>query len=419
MAGGVSGPVVDSFAAPFAHQGPEDLGSLHHGVEVLGGFGFGAEDVLQPDPVIFFGVEFIFDAVSLAPGSGNGDDPFGREIGKIGDKGIEGGRLGSDFARQDNIGLQAGQHHFFDPSAIQSALGLAPAGSAGDHIGPAAWEQPEHFVPGGGLASFLEGEDVLPAMLLADLEDGCTAIEGIADPAQGQPGEDPLDSVAQAQERFEFAILLVRVRVVHVHKFMEEGEGLTRRPEQRHLQDIAITSPSGATLTIGAEALAALFLYGAVDQQDIPVVEEAAAVEQASFEQFLNHLPGNLHDLIGIDPAGMAFGIVGAGDGRLALKARVLAGLAAELAHVPGARAGVAGLVEGVAGASAEQINEQNVPPQMGGQIETHRLAARVGQLLQPVVEAGKGGADYADEALGDERDVERRPRFAARWFAL
>src|SRR5512133_2521520 len=45
LVSGLARPVVDSFAAALADQGPEDLGSLHHGVEVFGGSGFGAENM--------------------------------------------------------------------------------------------------------------------------------------------------------------------------------------------------------------------------------------------------------------------------------------------------------------------------------------------------------------------------------------
>ncbi len=55
-----------------ADQDPEDLSYLHHGVIVFSGIGGGAENMFQPDPVIFFGVEGIFDAVSLSPEGGNG-----------------------------------------------------------------------------------------------------------------------------------------------------------------------------------------------------------------------------------------------------------------------------------------------------------------------------------------------------------
>jgi hypothetical protein len=47
---------------------------------------------------------------------------LGREIGKIGAVGVEGGRLGGDFARQNDLGLVGTEHDVFDPSKIAQPL---------------------------------------------------------------------------------------------------------------------------------------------------------------------------------------------------------------------------------------------------------------------------------------------------------
>lgn len=55
LLGGPPGPVIEPTQAPVTDQDPEGLGDLHQGVVVFGGGGLGAENMFQPDPVVFFG----------------------------------------------------------------------------------------------------------------------------------------------------------------------------------------------------------------------------------------------------------------------------------------------------------------------------------------------------------------------------
>ena len=64
-----------------AGQDPEDLSDLHHGVVVFRGSGIGAENMFQPDPVVFLGVERVFDQVPFSAAAVDHDGhTLGREV---------------------------------------------------------------------------------------------------------------------------------------------------------------------------------------------------------------------------------------------------------------------------------------------------------------------------------------------------
>lgn len=59
-----------------------------------------------------------------------------------------------------------------------------------------------------------------------------------------------------------------------------------------------------------------------------------------------------------------------------------------------------------------------NLPPKMGGGVETHFLHARIGQRIEPGIELAETCAHDPDKTLGGQGRVDARKRLAARWFA-
>ena len=199
---------------------------------------------------------------------------------------------------------------------------------------------------------------------------------------------------------------------------MQERKDVAVRAQDHGLEHIPIAPLPGRAFPIPAKALTTFLLNGAINNHRVPMVEEARTIEGPPLQKLPNHAQGDLLDLVRIHPAGMAFGVIRAGHSGVTCKARVLGGLSAEQPHVPGSRIGIAKLVEGIAGTGSEQIGGQNLPPDMGGQIEAHLLGAGVGQLPQPAVQGGERPAHHAHYALGGGLAVNRRLRLAARWFA-
>ena len=78
---GPEGLIIESLQAAATGQDPEDLGDLHHGVVVFGGCGIGAKNMFQPDPVVFLGIERVFDQVPFSAAVVDHDGhALGREI---------------------------------------------------------------------------------------------------------------------------------------------------------------------------------------------------------------------------------------------------------------------------------------------------------------------------------------------------
>jgi hypothetical protein len=130
------------------------------------------------------------------------------------------------------------------------------------------------------------------------------------------------------------------------------------------------------------------------------VAKEAGATEEAALVQVAEHEHGDGGDGHGVDTAGVVGGIVGASDGGLALKARVLGGLAAQLTEVPGGFSGLTIFVKAVARALAGQAGADDLPLDMGRGIEAHELQAGIGQSVEPLVETGKTRARRAHRRL-------------------
>jgi hypothetical protein len=102
-----------------------------------------------------------------------------------------------------------------------------------------------------------------------------------------------------------------------------------------------------------------------------------------------------------VHAAGVVSGIIGAGDGGLALKARILGRLAAQGAHIPSRLSGLALLVKAVARTLARETSGDDLPPEVGRRIEAQFLEARVGQAVEPIVEAGENGPHDPHQSLG------------------
>jgi hypothetical protein len=118
--------------------------------------------MFQPDPVVFLGIERVFDQMPFPPAAiDDGRQAFGRKIGEIGDMGVEGGRLGSDFPLQDDVGLMLAEDDVLDPAKVLLAL-LTIASEQAMPVGGMERQQVEEFLPGGGLAAFFDGQDVFP-----------------------------------------------------------------------------------------------------------------------------------------------------------------------------------------------------------------------------------------------------------------
>ena len=80
--------------------------------------------------------------------------------------------------------------------------------------------------------------------------------------------------------------------------------------------------------------------------------------------------------------------------------------------------AGLALLVKTVARTLAGEKGGEDLPPQMRRLIEAHDFQARLGQVVEPIVEVGENRLHHPDEGLGGQRLVNARERFAARRFA-
>ena len=119
MLGRPPGPVVESLQTAAAGQNPEDLSDLHHGVVVLRGCGIGAENMFQPDPVVFLGIERVLDQMPFPPAAvDHHGHPLGRKIGEVGDVSVKAGCLGSDFAQENDLGLILAQYELLDPAKV-------------------------------------------------------------------------------------------------------------------------------------------------------------------------------------------------------------------------------------------------------------------------------------------------------------
>jgi hypothetical protein len=110
--------------------------------------------------------------------------------------------------------------------------------------------------------------------------------------------------------------------------------------------------------------------------------------------------------------------VIRTGDGGLSLKAWILGSLAAQSAQVPSRLPRLPLLVEAVARAFAGEKGGDDVPPEVGRCIDAQLLDARVGQVVEPVVEAGKDGPYDPHQSLSAQWRIDARKRLAARRFA-
>ena len=112
------------------------------------------------------------------------------------------------------MGLVLAQHHVLDPAKILLSLFATLSEQTAEPVGPVQGEQSGGFVPSGGLAAFLEGQDVFPIVELARHDNGLATIEGIGDQAEGQLGKLFFKSLTQAGKTLEFAVLFIGLRVM-------------------------------------------------------------------------------------------------------------------------------------------------------------------------------------------------------------
>src|SRR5512137_2464164 len=109
----------------------------------------------------------------------------------------------------------------------------------------------------------------------------------------------------------------------------------------------------------------------------------------------------DLGDRLRVYAPGVAGRVIGAGDGGRPVEARVFRRLSAQNAQVPGALTGLALLVKAIARTVAGKERGDDLPPEVGGCVEAHLLDPRVGQRVEPLVQARAGGPDGADQSLG------------------
>ena len=89
-------------------------------------------------------------------------------------------------------------------------------------VGPVERKQFDGFLPSGGLASFLEGQNVFPVKALANRHDGLAGVKGVGHQAEGQFGKLLFEPLTQPMEALEFTVLLLGLRVVQVHLLVHD-----------------------------------------------------------------------------------------------------------------------------------------------------------------------------------------------------
>lgn len=119
MLSGSVRPFIEALEMSPVEELPEALGHLKDRVEVFGGDRISAEDVLQPSPVVFLGVEVIFDSVPFSPGCvAEGLNSFPGQIAEVRDPGIQRGSLGRDFAFEKGLADVFSQGESLDPTEV-------------------------------------------------------------------------------------------------------------------------------------------------------------------------------------------------------------------------------------------------------------------------------------------------------------
>jgi hypothetical protein len=285
-------------------------------------------------------------------------------------------------------------------------------------VGPVEGKQSEGFIPGGGLAALLQGQDVFPIEELASHHDRLAAIESVSHQANGQFGELLLKSLAQASKAPEFAVFLLGLRVVHVHLLVHEGKECALGANDGELENIAIASAIGGRLATLVKTLAAFFLNTAIHDHKVPAVKQAGVVKGPSLQQITKHERRDLRHQLRIHATGVVGCVVRTADRRAPRKARIFRALVAQLAHVPSGFTRLALLVIAIARTGAGQERANDLPPEVGGGINAHFLHTGVGQAIEPGIKFGKGCPPHPDKALSAQRRINARKRLAARWLA-
>ena len=148
------------------------------------------------------------------------------------------------------------------------------------------------------------------------------------------------------------------------------------------------------------------------------MVKKPDAIKETALQQVPEHQHRDARDPFRVHATGVMSRVIGAGDGGRSRKARILGRLTAQGAHVPSRGSRLPLLIIAVTRALAGQKGGDDLPPEVGGRIETELLDARVGQAVKPVVEAGENGPHHAHQSLSGQWRVDARKRAAARRFA-
>jgi len=164
-------------------------------------------------------------------------------------------------------------------------VGLAVLGALlqeGLVIGPEGWKR-----------AFLEGDEVLPVVLPANVHHRAVGIEGIEAQAQRQLGEVLLEPLRQASEGLQFTVLLAGLGVGVLDELAVQGDGQSLGRDQLGLQDVVVVERLLAALllqAVGAMPLAEVQLPGGVEDHQ-EAAQESAMIHGFHPHQTMDHLP--------------------------------------------------------------------------------------------------------------------------------
>jgi hypothetical protein len=136
--------------------------------------------------------------------------------------------VGSGFAAVEAGQARARVVQVVDPSELLAEVTVPRLSSAFGGQVLEGFELGEEF----GQSSGLEGEEIVPLVLVTDREDGSIGVEGVAQEAYRQLGEVGLEGLSQSLERLQFAILFIGVGVGVLDELAAHREGQTLGGDQ-------------------------------------------------------------------------------------------------------------------------------------------------------------------------------------------
>ena len=161
------------------------------------------------------------------------------------------------------------------------------------------------LLPDGRQATFLEDDDILPVVLLADVYHRPFGVQSVQEKAQAQLGEVLLESLGQPVEGFQLAVLLGGVGVGVLDELRAHGDRQPLGRDQLGLQDVVVVvgrALDGLFQAMRAVAFSELQLPRAV-QDDQEVSHQPAGVEDLHPHQAEHHLAAQAGELGGRDVA--------------------------------------------------------------------------------------------------------------------